>query len=120
MAETRIRLASFQIAGVPQPTGNPSSPVSTVGTLSAPASGPLTPAGGYVAGTAPTTGPVPGTSRDGRMREGLMPSAPPDVMPPTPPPRDVMPPSEPAAPAKEGAPLGLLLLFAAAIYFLAK
>jgi hypothetical protein len=45
------------------------------------------------------------------MREGLMPSAPP---------RDVAPPSEPAATAKEGTPLGLLLLFAAAIYFLAK
>jgi hypothetical protein len=49
--------------------------------------------------------------RDERMRDGLMPG---------PPPRDVAPPSEPAAPAKEGAPLGLLLLFAAAIYFLAK
>jgi hypothetical protein len=36
---------------------------------------------------------------------------------PSAPPRDVAPPSEPA---KEGAPLGLLLLFAAAIYFLAK
>jgi hypothetical protein len=99
MAETTIRLASFQIAGVPQTTGSPSMPVS------APTSGPLTPAGAPVAGTAPTTGPMPGTRDE---RERLMPG---------PPPRDVAPPSEQA---KSDAPLGLLLLFAAAIYFLAK
>jgi hypothetical protein len=106
------------------PAGSPSSSVSSVSrvrTVSVPTSGLLTPAGGPVAGTAPTTGPVPetsrdagpvpGTTRDERMRERLMPG---------PPPRDVAPPSEPAAAAKEGAPLGLLLLFAAAIYFLAK